>query len=120
MTFNHGFNRTLTRSVATSLLCSLLCSISIADDWPQWMGTQRDGVWREHGVIDAIPASGLPVKWRVPVSLGYSGPAVANGKVYVLDYVASDGDVKNDPGGARQRWMATTSFHWVRKADSPA
>ena len=41
-----------------------------ADDWPQWMGPQRDGVWRETDVIAAIPASGLPVKWRTPVGLG--------------------------------------------------
>ena len=32
-----------------------------ADDWPQWMGPQRDGVWRETGIVQAIPAGGLPV-----------------------------------------------------------
>ena len=33
-----------------------------ADDWPQFMGPQRDGVWRETDVLAAIPPSGLPVK----------------------------------------------------------
>ena len=23
-----------------------------ADDWPQWAGPRRDGVWRETGVLD--------------------------------------------------------------------
>jgi outer membrane protein assembly factor BamB len=68
------------------------------DDWPQWMGPQRDGVYRETGVIDAIPASGLPVRWRVPIHGGYAGPAVANGRVYVTDYVRTAGEARNDPG----------------------
>ena len=82
------------------LLClSFACSAK-ADDWPQWMGPERDGVWRETGIVKSIPASGLPVKWRVPVSNGYSGPAVAGNRVFVMDYVESDGEVKNIPGEA--------------------
>lgn len=69
-----------------------------ADDWPQWMGPKRDSVWRETGVIASIPAGGLPVKWRVPVSYGYSGPAVAGGHVYVTDLVVETGEVANNPG----------------------
>ncbi len=49
------------------------------DDWPQWVEPRRDGVWRKAGVVQAIPATGLPVKWRVPAKGGYSGPAVADG-----------------------------------------
>lgn len=40
------------------------------DDWPQWMGPRRDAVWREQGLVQALPAAGLPVKWRVPVNGG--------------------------------------------------
>ncbi|MCX6909892.1 MAG: PQQ-like beta-propeller repeat protein [Verrucomicrobia bacterium] len=69
---------------------------ALADDWPQWMGPQRDGVWRENGVVAAIPASGLPVKWRTPIGLGYAGPAVAGGKVFVMDYVRQSGETKNN------------------------
>jgi outer membrane protein assembly factor BamB len=56
-----------------------------ADDWPQWLGPQRDGVWRETGIIQKLPASGLNVKWRVPIAAGYSGPAVTGGRVYITD-----------------------------------
>ena len=48
-------------------------------DWPQWLGPERDSVWRESGVIDTIPDEGLPVLWRAPIGWGYSGPAVADG-----------------------------------------
>jgi outer membrane protein assembly factor BamB len=76
----------------------LTATVVLAGDWPQWMGPGRDGVWNETGVIDAIPESGLTVKWRVPVHGGYSGPAVADGKVYLTDYVRTAGDAVNDPG----------------------
>ncbi|MFO1501151.1 MAG: PQQ-binding-like beta-propeller repeat protein [Verrucomicrobiota bacterium] len=56
-----------------------------ADDWPQWLGPQRDGVWRETGILRAFPAGGPPIRWRVPIGAGYAGPAVADGKVYVAD-----------------------------------
>ncbi len=30
-----------------------------ADDWPQWRGPKRDGVWRESGILKKFPAGGL-------------------------------------------------------------
>ena len=56
-----------------------------AEDWPQWLGTKRDGVWRENGIVEKFPAEGLKVRWRQKIGGGYSGPAVANGRVYVMD-----------------------------------
>ena len=68
-----------------------------ADDWTGWMGNQRDGVYRETGIINEIPKSGLDVKWRTPIQGGYAGPAVADGKVFVFDYQKAAGDAFNDP-----------------------
>lgn len=56
-----------------------------AADWPQWLGPQRDGVWRETGIIEKFPTNGLKFRWRVQIGSGYSGPAVAKGRVYVMD-----------------------------------
>src|SRR5580704_7947302 len=58
-----------------------------ADDWPQWLGPQRDGVWREQGLLDKFPAAGPQILWRTPISEGYSGAAVADGFVYITDRV---------------------------------
>lgn len=65
--------------------------VVLAADWPQWRGAGRQGVWSEIGVIDGIPASGLRVKWRTSVRAGYSGPAVANGRVFLLDHERTGG-----------------------------
>ena len=66
------------------------------DDWPQWLGPQRDGVWRETGILDKFPKGGPKVRWRVPTGGGYAGPAVANGKVFVADRVLAPGSKDPD------------------------
>jgi outer membrane protein assembly factor BamB len=55
------------------------------------MGPNRDGVWPETGILQAFPKEGPKVLWRTPISSGYSGPAVAGGKVFVADRVLSKG-----------------------------
>lgn len=82
--------------VAFGLFVSL--ATAVADDWPQWLGPQRDSVWRETGIVEKFPDSGLPVKWRVPIAGGYSGPAVAEGRVFVTDFLKSSGEAFNNPG----------------------
>lgn len=61
-------------------------SVALSEDWPQWMGRQRDNIWRETGVIDSFPDNGAKILWRSPVGGGYSGPAVAKGRVYITDF----------------------------------
>jgi outer membrane protein assembly factor BamB len=58
---------------------------SRADDWPQWLGPERDGVWREKGLLETFPKSGPKVLWRVPIHDGYGGPAVVGDRVYVME-----------------------------------
>lgn len=69
-----------------------------AADWPGWLGPGQESVWREEGIVDRFPEEGLPIRWRAPVELGYSGPAVVGDRVYVTDYVRKSGDVTNYPG----------------------
>jgi outer membrane protein assembly factor BamB len=76
-------------------------SMARADDWPQWLGPRRDGIWRETGIVEKLPTNGLKVRWRTPMGGGYSGPAVANGRVYVMDRQLAP-EVKN-PANAFSR-----------------
>jgi outer membrane protein assembly factor BamB len=62
-----------------------LALASQAEDWPQWRGSSRDGVWRETGIQKKFPAEGLPVQWRAQVGYGFSSPVIAKGRVYVTD-----------------------------------
>ncbi len=84
------------RPMAVLIILSLFCARGThADDWPQWMGPNRDNVWREDGLLEKFPEGGPPVVWRVPIAGGYAGPAVADGKVFVTDYVTNE-NVKVD------------------------
>lgn len=81
-------------AVLTSLLLVDAGSMLQADDWPDWGGPQRDIVWRETGIVDVLPAEKdgyLPRVWSHPVGEGYAGPAVANGRVYVMDFLREEG-----------------------------
>jgi outer membrane protein assembly factor BamB len=71
-------------SLALLGLC-LACPLA-AEDWPEWRGKARAGVWNERGILAALPARGLEVKWRVPVRGGFSGPAVAAGRIFLSDF----------------------------------
>ncbi len=56
-----------------------------ADDWPQWRGPHRDGVWSETGIVAKFPDKQLKLQWRAEIGPGYSGPTVAEGRVFVTD-----------------------------------
>ncbi len=65
-----------------------------ADEWSQWRGENREGVWKETGIIEAFEGSEIPIRWRVPIGSGYSGPTVADGRVYVMDRVTKPKQVE--------------------------
>lgn len=86
-------------SLALMVILAITALPAPAADWPQWMGPNRDDQWTETGIVEKFPEGGPKVLWRVPVAGGYSGPAVADGRVYVTDFLKEEGDIKNDPGG---------------------
>ena len=87
------------RSAHTILASLLAVSLSqcpaTAEEWPHWLGPRGDSTWTEPGIITQFPPNGLSVKWRSPISLGCSGPSVADGRVYVMDYAKASGDIAN-------------------------
>ncbi|MEK7684018.1 MAG: PQQ-binding-like beta-propeller repeat protein [Verrucomicrobiota bacterium] len=94
------------RAVFRTTLLGLASLLAIgrpsqADDWPQWLGPQRDGVWRETGLLEEFPAGGPVVRWRTSIGAGYTGPAVAKGRVYVTDRRLSEG--ARNPGNPFDR-----------------
>ncbi len=61
----------------------------LGEDWPQWRGPKRDGVWRETGIVEQLPSK-LSFMWRTPIGEGYAGPAVVGNRVYLTDLVPGD------------------------------
>jgi outer membrane protein assembly factor BamB len=67
------------------VLATLNAAFALGDDWPQWRGPSRDGVWHETGIVEKFSQPQLPIKWRAEIGPGYNGPTVADGRVFVMD-----------------------------------
>ncbi len=79
-------NRVLVLLIVVGLVLAVPSS---GADWPQWRGPNREGVWSEKGVIQKFEDPQLPIRWRVKIANGYSGPTVAQGRVYITDRLTS-------------------------------
>jgi outer membrane protein assembly factor BamB len=91
--------------------------VAAAHEWPQWRGPQRDGVWRETGLIERFEAADIKLRWRVPISSGYSGPTVAADRVYVMDRLIEPEQLERvhclDWRSGKALWVHTYSAPYV-------
>ncbi|NSW94516.1 MAG: PQQ-binding-like beta-propeller repeat protein [Bacteroidales bacterium] len=77
-----------------TLLFSICClSGSFAQDWPQYLGPNRNSTSPQKGILKTWPANGPEVLWTVNVGPGYGGPVIKDGKVYLLDRDDKTGDI---------------------------
>ena len=123
--WNHP--RPASRCIALAVLVSVSNSLT-AGDWPQWLGPQRDGNWRETGIVRSFPEQ-PDYRWRTPIAAGYSGPAVADGRVFVMDRQLSAGASNPEdpfsqgmiPGNERILCLdeATGEILWIHEYDCP-
>lgn len=68
---------------------------AFAEDWPHWMGPQRDNTWQAKNILEKFPQGGPRIVWKTKVAGGYAGPAVVGNRLYISDY-ATSADVKID------------------------
>jgi PQQ-like domain len=75
-----------------ALLVTLSVACVLAADWPQYYGPKRDSTSTEKGLLRTWPKEGPEVLWTVPLGIGFAGPAVSRGKIYLLDRDDKVGD----------------------------
>ena len=62
-----------------------------AADVTQWRGSERNGTYRETGLLTSWPAEGPKLLWSTDsLGKGYSSPSIAKGLVYVTGKVGKD------------------------------
>ena len=64
-----------------------LVTSSSSQEWPDWRGINRDGIWKDTGIVKKFKNNTIPLKWSIPCGSGYSGPTVSGGKVYLTDRI---------------------------------
>ncbi len=78
--------------ITTVFLVSCISEV-FAQDWPQYLGPNRNSTSPQKGILRTWPASGPEVLWTANVGPGYGGPVIKDGKVYLLDRNDETGDI---------------------------
>ena len=61
-------------------------------DWPQYLGPYRNSTSDQKGILRSWPEQGPEVLWTVNVGIGFGGPVIKDGRVYLLDRNDTVGD----------------------------
>lgn len=70
--------------VMSAALWLLVASTLVADDWPQFLGPTRNGVYSGPALADSWPGGAPARVWKKKVGQGFAGPVVADGRVIVF------------------------------------
>ena len=96
----------------TVILFSFLYGLVYGEEWPDWRGPNRNGEWTESNVIQKFKSDTIQLKWRVPISAGYSGPSVADNRVYITDKIDDPQQMERvlcfDAMTGKKRWASST------------
>ncbi|HEV8319458.1 MAG TPA: PQQ-binding-like beta-propeller repeat protein [Vicinamibacterales bacterium] len=61
-----------------------------AYDWPQFLGPERNGIYRGPALSEKWPANGPRVVWRKSVGQGFSGPVVVADRLILFHRLAHE------------------------------
>lgn len=92
------------RSFLALALFLIPCAIC-ADDWPQWLGANRNGVSAEKGLIATFPKGGPKIVWQRDVGEAFAGTVVAGDRLILFHRVGDEEIVEClDAGTSKQKW----------------
>src|SRR5215831_18478284 len=70
---------------------ALLMPSAFANDWPQWQGSDRNAVSKEHGLLKEWPKDGPPLAWKINgLGGGDSAPSIAAGRIFGMSNRGED------------------------------
>jgi len=81
------------RKIFIPVVFLFVCMANVyAQDWPQYLGPHGNSTSDQKGLLRTWPQNGPEVMWTVNMGIGYGGPVVKDGKVYLLDRDDKVGD----------------------------
>src|SRR5687767_857099 len=101
------------RLLVLGAACVALAAAAHAADWPQYLGPERNGIYRGPALAETWGTQGPRVVWRRTVGQGFSGPVVAQGRVILFHRVKNEEVVEAlDPktGTTQWRYAYPTSY----------
>jgi outer membrane protein assembly factor BamB len=76
----------------TTLILVFIAFSMYAQDWPQYLGPERNSTSPQKNLLREWPETGPELLWTVPLGIGYGGPVVKDSKVYLIDRNDEVGD----------------------------
>ncbi len=68
-------------------MLTALFGVAVSADWPQFLGPERNGIYRGPALAETWPAQGPRVAWRKTVGQGFAAPVVAGNRLIVFHRV---------------------------------
>ena len=78
--------------IAWAVAATLAATVATqaANDWPQYLGPSRNGIYSGPALADTWGANGPKVVWRKQVGQGFAGPAVVGNRVILFHRVGNE------------------------------
>ena len=90
-------------AVAAALAATVVTQA--ANDWPQYLGPSRNGIYAGPALADTWGANGPKVVWRKQVGQGFAGPAVVGNRVILFHRVGNEEVVESlDAATGNSTW----------------
>ena len=90
-------------AVAAALAATVVTQA--ANDWPQYLGPSRNGIYEGPALADTWGANGPKVVWRKQVGQGFAGPAVVGNRVILFHRVGNEEVVESlDAATGNSMW----------------
>jgi outer membrane protein assembly factor BamB len=83
-------------------------------DWPRLLGPAGNGTSVETGLIDSLPADGVPMVWQKRIGTGYGAPSVRDGRLVLYHRLGNEeiAEAMNAATGETQ-WRQTNPTRYV-------
>ena len=96
----------MSKRLTIALATLLLAAARVTADWPQFLGPDRNGVYRGTPIATTFPASGPKVAWSKKVGQGLSGPVVVGNHLILFHRVGDREVVESlDPANGKTQWQ---------------
>jgi outer membrane protein assembly factor BamB len=90
----------------TSMVLFACVSNIYPQDWPQYLGPKRNSTSDQKGILRSWPENGPEILWTADLGIGFGGPVIKDGKVYLLDRKDEVGDIMRcfDFSNGKELW----------------
>jgi outer membrane protein assembly factor BamB len=99
--------------VRISLAILLLTACAAAEDWPQFLGPARNGVYSGNDLAAKWVPSGPAVVWKKDVGQGFSSPVVSQGRMILFHRIGDKETIEAlDENTGRAIWKFDYPTHY--------